>query len=522
MSDAPAWVRRFTATRLHFPAWADAVPDRLAVVTNRSGSWQVWAHDLTTGSWRQVSDEPIGVEEALVLPDGRIAWFRDDTGDETGRWMAQPFEGGGAEPLFPALPTGWSLGMAMAEGGRAAVGLEVDGEFRVYVVEPDGSATQRYAARTAGGVGSDWPTGRGGRQPRRTPRRAPAYGARRHPPAGAADASTPPPEMRSIETRRRPAARRGGAVVRRTSDASPSRTSSRTARARASGSSRARRDATLTSTSPATRTPCGWCPSGDALLVRHEFEGRSQLHRLDPASGSPTLVADPGGDIGDARMRPDGGVWLHTSDGDGPYRTVTADGAVAVGSPDPRRRAAAPIRDVWITNPSGDRVHALLLTPDGRGPVPARHVGPRRTGVERTPRVGRRGPRLRRRGLRGRDAELPRLDRLRRRVPRGADRQRLFTASPRTDRGARRVDRRRRGRPRPRVLERMVLGRLPGVLQRRACIPKRWRAIFAGIPAGDFVAAHQASAPELQAWDEAVYGGTPDGRARALRASATR
>jgi dipeptidyl aminopeptidase/acylaminoacyl peptidase len=40
--------------------------------------------------------------------------------------------------------------------------------------------------------------------------------------------------------------------------------------------------------------------------------------------------------------------------------------------------------------------------------------------------------------------------------------------------------------------------------------PDRWRAIFAGIPAGDFVAAHWASAPELQAWDEAVYGGDPD------------
>jgi dipeptidyl aminopeptidase/acylaminoacyl peptidase len=40
--------------------------------------------------------------------------------------------------------------------------------------------------------------------------------------------------------------------------------------------------------------------------------------------------------------------------------------------------------------------------------------------------------------------------------------------------------------------------------------PTRWRAIFAGIPAGDFVAAHWASAPALQAWDDAIYGGSPD------------
>jgi dipeptidyl aminopeptidase/acylaminoacyl peptidase len=40
--------------------------------------------------------------------------------------------------------------------------------------------------------------------------------------------------------------------------------------------------------------------------------------------------------------------------------------------------------------------------------------------------------------------------------------------------------------------------------------PRRYRAIFAGIPGGDFVAAHEACAPELQAWDVAVYGGSPD------------
>src|SRR5205823_14971882 len=40
--------------------------------------------------------------------------------------------------------------------------------------------------------------------------------------------------------------------------------------------------------------------------------------------------------------------------------------------------------------------------------------------------------------------------------------------------------------------------------------PDRWRAIFAGIPSGDFVAAHHACAPELQAWDDAVYGGSPE------------
>ena len=40
--------------------------------------------------------------------------------------------------------------------------------------------------------------------------------------------------------------------------------------------------------------------------------------------------------------------------------------------------------------------------------------------------------------------------------------------------------------------------------------PDRWKAVFAGIPAGDFVAAHWASMPEIRSYDVALYGGTPD------------
>ncbi|MEP7060459.1 MAG: prolyl oligopeptidase family serine peptidase, partial [Actinomycetota bacterium] len=39
--------------------------------------------------------------------------------------------------------------------------------------------------------------------------------------------------------------------------------------------------------------------------------------------------------------------------------------------------------------------------------------------------------------------------------------------------------------------------------------PDRWKAVVAGIPAGDYVAAHYESAPPLQAWDVSVMGGTP-------------
>ncbi len=39
--------------------------------------------------------------------------------------------------------------------------------------------------------------------------------------------------------------------------------------------------------------------------------------------------------------------------------------------------------------------------------------------------------------------------------------------------------------------------------------PDRWRAACAGIPVGDYVAAHYESAPTLRAWDIATMGGSP-------------
>jgi dipeptidyl aminopeptidase/acylaminoacyl peptidase len=505
-SQTPAGVRRFTATRLGFPSWSDANPDRLAIITNRSGSWQAWAHDLTDGSWRQVSDDPIGVEHAEVLPDGRIAWFRDDSGAETGRWIAQPFEGGSPEPLFPALPTGWSLGMAMAPTGRAAVGLEVDGEYRVYVVEPDGSATLRSAERTAGGVGADWPVGRGGISPdgRWILLRHTEHGDILRPALRIIDASTGE-ALGDIDDVPRlveagPWSPDGGSFAF---------TNELADRARPSiwdTATRMRRD--LDVGLPGDVYPVDWFPDGQTLLVRHDFESRSQLHRVDPAGGEATLVADPRGDIQDARLRPDGGVWIHMSDGAAPYRTIDATGATVVESPDPAAPGGRPIRDLWVTNPSGDRIHALLLTPDGDGPFPlvlSVHGGPewneRHAWDPETLAFVDAGYAVAVPNYRGstgygvafREALVGNvchcesedlmavLDHL---VDEGvADPDRIYWSG----------------------------WSWGGCL---ACFnagvnPKRWRAIFAGIPAGDFVAAHWASAPELQAWDDAAYRGSP-------------
>ncbi|MBI2238619.1 MAG: S9 family peptidase, partial [Actinobacteria bacterium] len=65
MTDVPAWRRRFTAPVVRFPQWSQWAPHRLAMVSNEGGSFQAWTVDLAGGERRRVSDEPVGVEEAI-------------------------------------------------------------------------------------------------------------------------------------------------------------------------------------------------------------------------------------------------------------------------------------------------------------------------------------------------------------------------------------------------------------------------------------------------------------------------
>jgi dipeptidyl aminopeptidase/acylaminoacyl peptidase len=251
-----------------------------------------------------------------------------------------------------------------------------------------------------------------------------------------------------------------------------------------------------------------WFPGGDALLVRHEFEGRAELYRLEP-SGALGRVAAPGGDIDDARVRPDGQVWFMTSDSATPPRVLDLRGNEVVASPDPAPPAGRRYRSVWTENTHGDRIQSWVVAPDGPGPFPlvlSVHGGPE---------------------WHERDAYDPETQAF---VDAG------YAVALPNYRGSTGYGRAFREALRGNVcwtesedlmavLDRLIADGFAdptriywsgwswgGCL---ACFhagvhPNRFRAIFAGIPAGDFIAAHWASAPELQAWDDGVYGGSPN------------
>ena len=255
--------------------------------------------------------------------------------------------------------------------------------------------------------------------------------------------------------------------------------------------------------------PVRWWPDAATLLGRHEHEGRAQLVRIDLATGATAALTGLDGDIDGAGIRPDGSVWYRVSDAVRPPRIMQAGGGEVVASPDAPPPAGRPYASRFATNAHGDRIQMFVVTPDGPGPFPTVcniHGGPEWHERDRfdaeTQAFVDRGYAVAIVNYRGstgygiafREALvhnvcftetediLACVDAL---VADGiTDPDRVFWSG----------------------------WSWGGCL---ACFnagthPDRWRAIFAGIPAGDFVAAHHASAPELQAWDEAVYGGTPE------------
>ena len=142
--------------------WAPGRPERAAVVSTESGSFQAWAWDLASGERRQVSAEGVGAEDVHLVPDGSgVVWWLDPVGDERGRWLVAPFESGEPRPLLPDVPDGWSTGLSLVDGA-AAVGLATDDDYRIYVATGAGPARELYRHTSPAGVGRDYPVGGGG------------------------------------------------------------------------------------------------------------------------------------------------------------------------------------------------------------------------------------------------------------------------------------------------------------------------------------------------------------------------
>lgn len=506
----PRWVPRFTAPTIEQVVWAGGAPNRVAAVTTESGSDEAWSWDLGSGGRAQASGGGVGAEEVHILPDGSgVVWWYDELGTERGRWMVTPFGGGRAQPLLPELPDGWMMGISLAQ--RAiAVGLATDDDYRVYVRASGEQAGERYRHERPAGVGSEWPQGRGGLSPDGSLLciRHAEQGDIDHPALRVLDAAT----GTTVGDEAEPDVRiEAGAWSPVPGDRRLAITQERTGIDRpavwepASGE---RTDLELPELEGPV-TAVGWTPDAARVVVHHDPGGGVQrLLALDPATATAEELLAVEGTIYEAAYRPDGALWYRTDSSVEPPAVRDAAGQTVLalpGDPPPPGRRSRPLS--WA-NPSGDTIHGFLTTPEGSGPFPtiaSIHGGP---------------------GWHHTDLWDPALQAF---VDEGfAVLQTNYRGSTGRGRAFRDVLRGNIGFPES---EDVVAGVdhaiATGIADPVAVFlegwswggylttllaglhPERWRAACAGIPVGDYVAAHYECAPALRAWDLATMGGSP-------------
>lgn len=361
----PAWQRRFRAPRVSLPSWAAAAPDRCSYATDASGVWQLVSWDRAHDRHTVLTDKPTGVTRGQVLPDGSgVVWFDDHAGDEVGRWVVAPFDGGPPRPLAPTLAPAWSAGLSVREG-RLAVGTAGRDGFTIHAGDRAGTRVVYRHRRQASVAGLS---------------RDGALLAISHTEHGGATH----PDLRVVDPV-------SGTAVADLSDGPRTRLL-------AAGWSRVPGDQRLAVVSDrsgrlrpelwappvGTRVPLwvdlpgevwvvDWWPDGSALLLGHDHLGRTDLHRYDLTGHrhQPLAVAD--GSVVGARVRDDEALWyaftssstmpvVRVRDADGDRPLLTPPGEPAPGG--------APYASLHVDNGEGGRVHTFVATPAGPGPHP--------------------------------------------------------------------------------------------------------------------------------------------------------
>ncbi|HEY7755059.1 MAG TPA: prolyl oligopeptidase family serine peptidase [Actinomycetota bacterium] len=368
----PLWEQRFRAPTQTFPHWSRSAPDRIVFTSDEEGSFQAYAWDRSAGPPRRLSDEAVGVDIATVSGDGSEAvWFSDPTGDESGRWIAVPFEGGEWRDVLPGAPVGWPEGLAV--GRDVAVGVIADRSgFALYVSER--GAPVREIFRDVDQVSFS----------------ATDYHVEAIDRVGlSADETLVCVEVAQAGDNIHPGLRvmdLTGRLVGELADG-PECGLSAFAWSPVPGDQRLlighelrdvmrpsiwdpvsgeRRD--LVVDLPGEAIPLDWWPDAEAVLLCHLFRGRDRLYRLDLATESLTEVHHPDGEVLGAGVRPDGRVWVRVASGERASRILDDRGEEVLTPPTSGVREGRPYREWLFRNPAGDTIHGWLVTPDGEGP----------------------------------------------------------------------------------------------------------------------------------------------------------
>ncbi len=360
-----AWRRRFRAPQVSLPHAPPEAPGRCVYATSASGVWQLATWDLDDGQHRTITDKPTGVRAGQVSPDGTgVVWFDDGDGDEVGRYVVTPFEGGAARDLLgEEVAEGWAAGLAQRPG-RTVAGLADRDGFHVWVDDAAGLRRLDDFSHPLG-VADLSPDGRlvaiehaeHGDVLHPSTRVYDAVDGRCLLDLGDADATLVPVAFSPVpgDTRLALAGDHHGRLLPELVDV-------------ATGERRV-----LGADLPGEVDLADFWPDGRRVLLRAEHEGRSTLAVLDLERDALTPLEVGPGTVGGALVRPDGAVWYRFGSAAEPARPRVRDTVgdrvllAPEGEPAP---PGSPYHALRYPNEDGEEVHAFLALPDGQAPFP--------------------------------------------------------------------------------------------------------------------------------------------------------
>jgi dipeptidyl aminopeptidase/acylaminoacyl peptidase len=356
MTSEAAWRRRYRAPTISLPVWARDDPDRCIYLSNADGKYEWYAWDRRAGTHRKATDRPQGTMMASIEPTGRSIWWFDDVkGNELGRWVVQPFEGGSAvaTDLPPAYATGIALGSRVSVVSTAAHGVH-----GVSVLTEGPAWRPLYEHREAVSVSG---------LARDESMFAIAHSEHGDSRNRALRVMTP-----------------DGATVAELWDG-PGKGLGAGAWSRIEGDRRLIVSHERTGVSrPAIWEPesgdvneldidlpgevsASWYPDAKALLLTHLWRGRTELYRLDIASASLERLETEKGVVSGARIRPDGELWFAITRSSTPPEVRC--GSEVLRPPGERAPEGVSYQEIeagdvhaWLAEPaSGSRPHPTIF-----------------------------------------------------------------------------------------------------------------------------------------------------------------
>lgn len=361
---AALWRRRFAMPRMSLPVWARDAPTKLLYTANLSGTWELYSWDRQRDVHRQVTHRPAGTFHGALDPSGEhIWWFDDAQGNEFGHWVLEPFDGGERRLAAPDLPAAYSMGLAI---GRqvTVLGTATDSQVAIYLVRPAIPPTLLYRHHEVAWV-----------RALSTDETLIALGHSEH-------GDSRHPAVRILDTQ--------GNVLQELWDG-PGYGLWATAWSPRAGDTRLlvqhqRHDLlapllwdVVTGNVMEINTPlpgeveASWYPDARALLLRHNYHGRTELYRFVLQEQSLERLPTATGTIPAALVHPDGQVWYTWSHSATPMQ-LRADEVVLFQPFDTHTTRGVAYSDHLV-----DGIHLFLVEPAQPRPHPTifiLHGGP--------------------------------------------------------------------------------------------------------------------------------------------------